>query len=793
MRSVYLTSTFLVVFGAAEPALAASEQKIATHASSYTKSSSNKDLIAKAENVSVSGVHRLAMGTTEHLADHIYREAVPGTNPLKTLSLLPGIMFQSNDAQGFDTWSTQIYMHGFQQQEIGMALEDIPLGENTFRNYNGLNPLSAISAENVSRIDVSQSAGAEQVPSTNNLGGSLVYHVVEPKDKMGGTIAQTFGSNSTYRTFIRFDSGKLNASGTKFFTSYARNDTEVWKGYGNQFLQQVNAKIVQPVGNDSKISAYFDYSDLHIYNYQDYSFDMLQNAGYRLSPYNNGNASGYLAAYNAALGHYPSNLSNLSDPADAQYYDMVNNNEDYLGGITANLKLADRWRFISTAYGHSESDHSTWTSPFFSSPNGSPLSEIVRQPQIRRFGIVSSINYETSHHHASLGVWYENNHYVSPMYAYQEPLVQNGQIMGSPVNPINGFQNPFATIFNQVYNTNTFTAYMSDDYKIFSGLTVHAGFKSLLNTTRVGNGQLDQNYYGNVGNITSGVGQTSVAGFLPHFSIDYHFLHNHEIFFDFAENMHAYPQSGYKSSASPFSVLQSTYNSTIHDLKPETAFTYALGYRYTTNKILGSIYLYRTNFNNRLQQITAGSPVNPISSVSNVGNVTMDGVDAALTIRPVRGLELYNSVSYNKSTYGSNMSDEGKIYHTKGVQVVNYPEFMYKSRLSYSWKNFTTWIDGSYIGKRNFSYTGDVKAPGYWLSNLGAQYILKREHSFLKNQDFVNAIVISLNVNNLTNQKYIATMGENGNPMSVSTGALTDPSFLLGAPRQYYGTIKMEF
>ncbi|MFT9149864.1 MAG: TonB-dependent receptor plug domain-containing protein, partial [Acetobacter sp.] len=137
------------------------------------------------------------------------QRAIPGTNPMKVLGNMPGVMFQSNDPQGLDTWSAQIMMHGFQQQEIGMTLDGIPLGEMTYRNYNGLNPLQAISSENVGSMDVSRSAGAETVAATNNLGGSIEYVSSDPKDKMGGQIGQSFGSNQNFHTFIRFDSGKL--------------------------------------------------------------------------------------------------------------------------------------------------------------------------------------------------------------------------------------------------------------------------------------------------------------------------------------------------------------------------------------------------------------------------------------------------------------------------------------------------------------------------------------------------------------------------------------------------------
>ncbi|MBO1326105.1 TonB-dependent receptor [Acetobacter sp. TBRC 12305] len=726
-------------------------------------------------------------GTMLSVGAQMIAREVPGTNPMKVLGEMPGVMFQSADAQGLDNYTSQLYMHGFQQQEIGMTLDGIPLGEMTYRNYNGLNPLQAISSENVARLDVSQSAGAEDVAATNNLGGSIQYVSSDPQDKMGGKIAQTFGSYNMYHTFIRFDSGKLNESGTKFYASYMRNDTKLWKGWGQQFLQQVNAKLVQPVGEASKISMFFNWSDLHMHSYDDYSFEMLDKIGPNQNYYNNGRLSGYQTAVNAANGSYSPSISRLSDPLDAAYYAGGTNNVDLLGGLTANLALTDHLRWVTTVYGHNQQNQTTWVSPYFGSPTGSPLSDLVKEPEIRRFGILSSMTYKIAHNDLSVGVWYENNHYVSPMYAYAEPSLVNGVLSGGILNDLGHFTNPFAKIFSQTYNTNTFTGFFSDTYHVTSDLSLHFGFKSMLNTTRVGNGYLDAAYYGSSDPIASGVGQTISKPFLPHIGLDYKFLTHHELFIDISENVHSYAECGYKLCASPFSVLQSAYNASAAKLKPETDWTYAIGYRFSDKLLDASVYAYRTNFFNRLQQITAGSVINPVSAVANVGGVTMNGVDAALTIRPTKYLSLYNSISYNHAVYDQNITQQGIVYHLKNQQVINYPRFMYKARLSFHWKQVEAYIDGSYTGARNFSYVGDLKAPGYWMSNFGASYDFNNLSSYL------NDLKVSLNISNLTGSHWISTMGEGGNPLSLSTGAYSYQSFMIGAPRMFFGSIAAQF
>ncbi|WP_408874309.1 TonB-dependent receptor domain-containing protein [Gluconacetobacter tumulicola] len=274
---------------------------------------------------------------------------------------------------------------------------------------------------------------------------------------------------------------------------------------------------------------------------------------------------------------------------------------------------------------------------------------------------------------------------------------------------------------------------------------------------------------------------------MPHISADWYFIKHHELFFDITENVKSYPIAAYKQGASPFALSQSTYDLLQKQggLKPETDWNYAVGYRFTDSLVQASLYAYHTNFKNRLQQITSGSIVNPISTVANVGGVTMNGVDAGLTLTPIRSLSIYNSISYNHATFDDNLVEPGVTYHLRGQQVVAYPRFMYKNSLSYTWKNFDTHFDTTYMGTRNFSYTGDMKVPHYWLESLGARYHFG---SLGRGFGFVKDLTFEFNIYNLTNTKYIATMGENGLPM---TGDYQ--SFLVGAPRQYFGTIRAGF
>ncbi|MBB2205794.1 TonB-dependent receptor domain-containing protein [Gluconacetobacter takamatsuzukensis] len=737
-------------------------------------------------NVSVRRAH--AYGTTETVSAEMLANAVPGTNPQKILATLPGVMFQSDDPQGLDTWSTQFYMHGFLQNQIGMTLDGIPLGDQEFRSLNGLNTTAAISSENIGHVDVSASAGAESVASTSNLGGSLEYYSADPDHKRRLTTAQTFGSNAAFHTFLRADSGDLNPTGTRFYLSYMRNDTGKWKGGGNQFAQQVNAKFLQPIGNDSKISALFDWSDKDLYNYQDMSFDMLRNGGYNLDNFV-GTANGYANAYHLSQslnglpgGRIPAAYSRLSDPWDASYYDAITAERDYLGGLNFDFALSRRLRWKSTVYGNGQYRRGGWTTPYAQSPNGAPLAEQINASHTQRYGFTSSLTYTVARNELSAGIWYENFHTQIGRYGIAEPLL--GQ--GNPVNTLGSLPDGYQSFWFQSFNSNSFTGFAQDTYHPLPNLALHFGFRSLLQTVRAGQDANDESYTGTTG-IAAG-SMTTARAFLPHISADWHFLNHHELFFDVSENVKSYPVAAYKQGASPFAVTQSQFNQIRDTLKPETDWNYAVGYRYTDRIVSASLYAYHTDFHNRLQQTTSGTIINPVSTVTNVGSVTMNGIDAGLTIHPTTGLSLYNSISYDHATYGDNLTEAGVLYHTRGQQVVNYPRFMYKASLSYSHGPLDMHVDTQYLGTRNFSYVGDMKAPGYWMENLGLRYRAGDMGSHARPLAFLKNLTFSFDIYNLAGTRYIATMGENGNPVSGDY-----QSFLVGAPRQFFGTVRADF
>ena len=359
------------------------------------------------------------------------QQSVPGTSALKVLNELPGVLYQSADPFGVYEYSSQIFMRGFSQSQLGFTLDDVPLGDQQFNNYNGLGVTRAIISDNIGSVNVSQGAGGIDVASTSNLGGAVEIHSMDPSHKRGGAVSQTFGSNATFRTFARLDSGDLNESGTRFSVSYARLNGDLWKGQGYDHSDQVNAKLVQPLARESSLKVFFDWSSTQQFDYQDMTKNWLSTAGSNLSKY----YPDYTAAYQAAQGTYPAQISKTNDPKDAAYYAGTANRVDYLGGITLDENLTPNLNWKTTLYGHADTGYSTWTTPYKASPNGAPLSQRVQQPQVARGGFESAVTWKVARHTLNAGVWYEYGNFETGRYFSQAPLLGQGTLG----NPTNGF------------------------------------------------------------------------------------------------------------------------------------------------------------------------------------------------------------------------------------------------------------------------------------------------------------------------------------------------------------------
>nr|WP_237468721.1 TonB-dependent receptor [Gluconobacter sphaericus] len=716
--------------------------------------------------------------TLSHLA---LQEVAPGTSPLKTLSKLPGVMFTSSDPLGAYEWSQQIIIRGFDQSRLGFTMDGIPLGNLAYGNDNGLSIGRALQTENNGPATLAQGAGSVGVAASNDLGGALEFTSIDPTTKYGVDVAGTVGSYGTWRTFARVNSGTLPGGG-RLYVSYDYQDANKWKGDGIQQQQQANAKFIQPLGEKVKLTLFGDYSQRAENDYQDLSLSMIRTKGYDVDNITNN----YSLAKQIAKAYqngtpFPKGIANQ----DQSYYNSAGLRQDVLAYGRLDFDLTSRLKASTTVYGHTNTGEGIYATPYTPTPEalgGSPLSVRTTEYDIHREGFIGSLTYKIAHHTIEGGFWFENNDFEQARRFY--PLNESGYT-GSSVHWFRN--NAFETQWQSAFNTKTYQFHLQDTWQITPALKLNYGFKSLVVDAHAR--QLEGNIMGApLTNTFAGGAITSANGFLPQLGANYRLNRHNELFADFARNMAAFDNST-TGATSPFAMTSAAYAATKNTLRPEMSYSEEIGYRYHDHRIQASLTGYYIEFENRLASISpvsSGTNVQGYASIlSNVGGVTARGIDAAFNYHFTDNWSIYASYAYNQSTYDDNLTTGGVTYATKGKSVVAMPRNLANVQLSYDDGSIWGNVGMQYQGRRTYTYTNDqwIKPNDIFNLNVGYRF---HSHNWV-----LHGLDAQINVTNLFDKRYVATVGSTGFAVSDPSGSLQ--TLQAGAPRMVFFTLRKHF
>ncbi|SDA17037.1 TonB-dependent receptor [Sphingomonas sp. NFR15] len=738
------------------------------------------------------------------------QKQLPGINPLKAIQTLPGVTFLTADPWGNNEQNISLFIHGFNQQQLGYTLDGIPLGDQTYGNYNGLAPQRAVISENVGRVTLASGAGDLGTASTSNLGGTIDTFSSDPKHEMGGTIAQTFGSYNTYRTFVRIDSGDLG-TGSAFYLSGVRQDARAWDFNGHQGGYQANGKFVHDDAT-GKFTIYAAYSDKTEPN-EDAT--VITPANRATAPYTRpffypdfAGMQTYLnsGAYKAAGSNYRNYYS------DAQ-------RTDYLAYAKYDWRISDRVTWTNQAYAHHNDGVGVVAGPidvaglpglfsFYypgvpgSSPTsaanlarlstifgGSGLATRTTEYQIDRGGILSTLSAHLGNHEIEVGGWYERQ--SSSAFRRWYALDVN--------NPSSPYTRPFdqaaplITQYGSRITVDEIQTHIQDTWHILPNVTVLAGFKSTFQKAR--QDVPVQPIPGSFSNSTAlPVGRINTdKAFLPEIGATWAVTEHDQFFVNAQQNIRQFPTSA-ATGLSPFALgSQPVFEDFKANVKPETSWTYEVGARAQHAVSLGpitgfegQISYYHVDFSNRLLALSPTTVITSIISgaaiIQNVGDVKTNGVDFAATLHFGPHFSIYNAVSYNDSQYQQNYSTgvPAVVVPTAGKQVPGSPKWLNKTVVSANYGIFDLQFTGDYLGRRFATYTNDLSVPGYFTlaGRIGVAVPLN-------DAMFVKTLNLSVNVTNITDQKGASTL-------SIGAASGTFNQFPV-APRQVFGTISVNF
>jgi outer membrane receptor protein involved in Fe transport len=774
------------------------------------------------------------------LAGQEAQKILPGVSPLKAIESLPGVVFETADPWGNNEQNEALFVHGFSTQQLGYTMDGVPLGDQQYGNYNGLSPSRAITSENVSRVELSSGAGSLGVASTSNLGGAIESFSSDPLATRTFDVRETGGSYDTTRTFIRVDSGDFGDH-NRLYVSGLYHSAKAWDFNGYQNDQQVNLKFEHD-GPHGKLTIYSDWDNKVEPNEDAINYGNQQTAaGQAFIPYkrpflypNIAQCVAYVAPNGAPAAQggngnlngtppteYGNNFSNCfsaaqrTDELSYAKYDanlgggmtwanQVYEHYDYGRGIVAGpINQAGLPGLFAAYYPNLVEDKNGNPVPITQAGANSGtagslanLSNLfggtgyevrTTEYRINREGAISTFDWRLGAHQIELGVWWEHNEPAQHRVWYPFTAANNDLTpYDIPVGP------HILTQYYAEFFVNDEQIHLQDQWRVIPSLLLQAGFKSSLQTA---DGKFPINQVNlptaNPPTQYPSGSLTSNQWFLPQVGGVWDANANDQLFFNVQKNMRQFIPYGAGSNFygfSPWSLgTQAAFNLFKSTVQPETSWTYEVGARthMTTDLgmltgIEGQVNYYHVDFSNRLLNVAPYSFINPAPAILvNVGGVTTNGVDLAATAHFGSHFQLYDALSYNKTTYNESY-DSGisggvaTVVATAGKWVPLTPDWLERFIASANFGPFQGQVSGDYIGRRYVTYLNDLSVPGTFQLGLEASYRFDTTGTPLKGAK------LSLNATNLTNTKGVSTAvvtsasgGYQGYPIAPPMGWVT--------------------
>jgi iron complex outermembrane receptor protein len=651
------------------------------------------------------------------LTQEAISRAAPGQSILNTINIIPGVNFTQSDAYG--SAGGNIRIRGFEGNRISLTFDGLPL--NDTGNY-AIFSNQQLDPELIEQVNVNLGATDVDSPTASAAGGTVNYRTRIPGREVGARVAGSIGDFDYTRVFGMIDTGDLTSFGTRAFiaASTARNDK--FKGAGDIYKQQYNARLYQPIGsNGDFISVSGHYNQNRNNFYRNPSIADLRTAfnvgGTTRIPLAGAISPGtpLVLDFNDADKQriYSIERDAFCDPGVQRTFAGCGNfaelfiNPSNTGNVRVNSRFTLAENLILTidpsfqytlANGGGTQTLSerapqlggnNTTTGVDLNGDGDLLDAVrVYSPNntnTRRYGLTSSLIWDiTDEHRVRLAYTFDRGrHRQTGEYGFLGPNGvpenvfggRNGRpILGLTGAPVQGRDRLSIASLNQVAGQ-YIGRFLDNSLRVEVGLRAPF-FKR----------ELKQNCFTNQGGSNVNVGGVGIGGgftlcapitlaqaraispnFIEPFEQDYKFdklLPNVGATYKFGNGF-----SVFGSYAKGFSAprTDNLYRRTFVDIQPETTDSFDLGARYTSRRIQAQATAWMINYKNRI--ITTFDPDLGISIDRNVGKVESRGVDASIAYQPVNALTLYAFGSYIQAEFQEDIEIGRTIAPTAGATV----------------------------------------------------------------------------------------------------------------------------
>ncbi len=176
--------------------------------------------------------------------DFISRQA-PGQSILNTINLVPGVNFTNSDPYGSSGGNLRI--RGFDGARVSLTFDGIPLNDSG--NYSIFSN-QQLDPELIEQVNVNLGQTDVDSPTASAAGGTVNYRTRLPDRNFNIRADGSLGTFHYRRVFGMIDSGEFWDNGPRAFASYSNTRYNSYRGPGEIYKQQFNARVYMPIGTN---------------------------------------------------------------------------------------------------------------------------------------------------------------------------------------------------------------------------------------------------------------------------------------------------------------------------------------------------------------------------------------------------------------------------------------------------------------------------------------------------------------------------------------------------------------
>ncbi len=187
------------------------------------------------------------------LDNQVLRQAAPGQSVLQVINVVPSVNFTNNDAFGSSGGNVRI--RGFDGNRVSLTFDGLPL--NDTGNY-AIFSNQQLDPEIIGSVNVNQGTTDVDSPTAASSGGTINYRTILPQENYGGMVVGSYGETPGGRRFYRFfgklETGDIFGTGVRGFISASSARNDKFRGSGDIYKQQYNARLYKAFANGDFVS-----------------------------------------------------------------------------------------------------------------------------------------------------------------------------------------------------------------------------------------------------------------------------------------------------------------------------------------------------------------------------------------------------------------------------------------------------------------------------------------------------------------------------------------------------------